>query len=355
MACVIPPIRRASRTKRMTMKRYVNVLLFSAQTALGLVTADPASAQTPENKAAAQTMFDKAMLLMTAGKYQEACSLLEESQRLDAGMAAQFRLAECYEKAGRLASAWTTFVEVMHAARAASMADREHVAQARAAALKPRLSYLTIQVPEGVAATSGLLIKRNGTAIGRPQWGAEVPVDAGTHTIEVIAPGRNRWTARTRVEPGQATTTVNVPALAPESADPSRPSSTGSSDDVMPSPWNTQRTVGVVVGGVGLVGVVVGAVFGVQSLRKNADSDSHCTVGTPDRCDEVGHGLRNDARTAATISTVAFAVGAAAVAAGVVLVATAPSGRSNASSVSRVTVRSSAGPSTALVLLRGEW
>lgn len=75
------------------MKRYVNVLLFAALATLGLAVAHPASAQTPENKAAAQTLFDRAMLLMTAGKYKEACSLLEESQRLDAGMAAQFRLA----------------------------------------------------------------------------------------------------------------------------------------------------------------------------------------------------------------------------------------------------------------------
>lgn len=337
------------------MKRYVNVLLFAALATLGLAVAHPASAQTPENKAAAQTLFDRAMLLMTAGKYKEACSLLEESQRLDAGMAAQFRLAECYEQAGRLASAWTTFVEVAHAARAASMSDRERVAQERAAALKPKLSYLIIQVPEAVAATPGLQIKRDGAVIGRPQWGAEVPVDSGVHAIDVIAPGRNRWTARVKVEPGQATTTINVPALALELATPARPSSTVLPDKVDASSWSTQRTVGVVVGGVGVAGVVVGAVFGVRSLSENADSDSHCTAGAPDRCDEAGLQLRSDARTAATVSTVTFAVGGAAVAAGVVLFATAPAGRSKTSSLSHVTVSSRIGPSTASVLLQGDW
>jgi hypothetical protein len=349
------PLDFRAQNDAMTMKRHSKVLLLTASIALGLVITEPASAQTPENKAAAQAMFDKAMPLMTAGKYQEACSLLEESQRLDAGMAAQFRLAECYEKVGRLASAWTTFVEVTHAAQAAGMSERERVARERAASLKPKLSYLIIQVPEGVAANPKVQITRDGMNIGRPQWGADVPVDPGVHTIEVITPGSKPWTAQVSVELGPATTTIKVPDLAPPSVTASHSPAAMHTDQADPSPWTMQRTIGVIVGGVGLAGVVVGAVFGVRSLGNNADSDSHCTVGSPDRCDETGLELRSDARTSATVSTVAFALGGAAVAAGVVLFAAAPSGQSTTSSVSRVTVNSSAGPSTAFVLLRGDW
>jgi hypothetical protein len=318
--------------------------------------AAPASAQTPESQAAAQKMFDDAMSLMAAGKYTEACLLLEESQKLDAGMATQFRLAECYEKAGRLASAWTTFVEVAHAAQAAGRKDREAIARERAEALKPKLSYLAIKVPEGVANTPGLQIKRDGIVVGRPQWDAAVPVDSGQHAIEASAPDRKAWRTPITVTLGPGTTTITIPTLTVVQIAATPASRTITSEDGAElGTWSSQRTIGLIVGGIGVAGVVVGAVFGVQSFNKNDDSNDYCMTGTPDRCDETGLELREDATTAANVSTVTFVLGGAALAAGVVLFVTAPSKAPDGSNIGRIVVGLSPRPRAPGLLLQGDW
>ena len=341
--------------KTSTVRSCSHALLFvvAILVASGVTNAGAARAQTPESRAAAQKMFDDAKALMESGKIAEACALLEESQKLDPGMAAQFRLGECYEKAGRLASAWSTFVEVASAARAAAMADRERVAHERAEALKPKLSYLAINVPEAVATTPGLAIKRDGITIGRPQWGAGVPVDPGTHAIEASAPDKKPWTSQVKVQPAPGTTTVTVPVLMSVAAAP--PATPGRLTE--PPAWSTQRTVGLVVGGVGVVGAVVGTIFGVRSFGKSSDSEAHCTTGMPDLCDDTGLELRSDARELANVSTVAFALGGAAVVAGVVLFVTAPSEDASALGSVRFGVRvgAIAGPNTGGILLHGGW
>src|SRR4051812_15569899 len=99
----------------------LGALLLSA-TAL-LASSPGALAQSPA--AEAQRLFDEATKLMQDFKPALACPKFEEAQRLDPGMATQFRLAECYEKTGRLAAAFTLFREVAAAARAAKSPERE--------------------------------------------------------------------------------------------------------------------------------------------------------------------------------------------------------------------------------------
>jgi hypothetical protein len=330
------------------------VLLFAvaALVTSGLTTAGAARAQTSEIQAAAQKMFDDAKALMETGKYEEACALLEESQKIDPGMAAQFRLGECYEKAGRLASAWSTFVEVASAARAAAMADRERVARERAEALKPKLSYLAIKVPEVVAATPGLVIKRDGIAIGRPQWGAAVPVNSGNHAIEASAPDKKPWTSQVKVEPAPGTTTVTVPIFLPASAMPNATPEHATEQ----GSWSTQRTVALAVGGVGVVGVVLGSVFGVQAIGKNNEAKDHCRPDDPSLCDATGVGLLSDVETAGNVSTVAFVVGGAALAGGVVLFLTAPAkGQSKGGAAPRIEVTATGIGSGGGLTIRRSW
>jgi hypothetical protein len=86
-----------------------------------------------------------------------------------------------------------------------------------------------------------------------------------------------------------------------------------------------QRIAGFTIGGVGLAGLGAGIGLGVLALsKKNAsNADGHCN--TADVCDATGHQLRVEAIQAATASTGLFIGGGAALALGVVLVATAPS------------------------------
>ena len=73
----------------------------------------------------------------------------------------------------------------------------------------------------------------------------------------------------------------------------------------------------------GIVGIGIGSFFGLRAITKNSDADSHCPRGF--QCDDPeGVTLSEDAKSAANVSNIAFAVGAAALAGGVILYFTAP-------------------------------
>src|SRR5262249_6268917 len=90
----------------------------------------------------------------------------------------------------------------------------------------------------------------------------------------------------------------------------------------------TQRTVGIIVGGVGVVGVVVGSLFGLKAKSKNDQSKDDCKPSAPNDCSAAGVNLRNQALDAAKVANVGLIVGGVALATGVVLFFTAPSGKS---------------------------
>ena len=71
-------------------------------------------------------------------------------------------------------------------------------------------------------------------------------------------------------------------------------------------------------GGVGLAGIAVGTVFGLQSKSKHDQEPSHGCTGSS--CsDPTGASLSRDAVKAGNLSTVGFIVGAAGLAGGALL------------------------------------
>lgn len=82
-----------------------------------------------------------------------------------------------------------------------------------------------------------------------------------------------------------------------------------------PPYWTTQRIAGVSVGGAGLAGVVVGAIFGIGAIVKT--NGSNCTDAnvcqTPDDA-----ARRRDGQTWGTVSSATFIPGCILLAAGVV-------------------------------------
>jgi hypothetical protein len=80
------------------------------------------------------------------------------------------------------------------------------------------------------------------------------------------------------------------------------------------------------VTGAGVVGIVVGAVFGgmAKSRFDASNSGSPPPCNAADECDPHGLSLRHDAKAAATASTIAFIAGAGVAAGGLVVYLTAP-------------------------------
>jgi serine/threonine-protein kinase len=90
---------------------------------------------------------------------------------------------------------------------------------------------------------------------------------------------------------------------------------------VQASDGSTQRTLGLITAGAGLVGIGVGTFFGIQSMSNNSDAKQECDASG---CSPAGVTLRNDAISAGDVSTVSFIAGGVLFAGGVALYLTAP-------------------------------
>ncbi len=306
-----------------------------------LLFARPAFADTASDQAAAEAMFSEGRRLVGEGKFAEACPKFVESQRLDPAPGTLVNLGGCYEKNGQTASAWATFKLAASLAAQKGRADYETTARQHVASLEPLLSTLTIVVPSDVA-VAGFVVTRDGTSVGSAEWGLAIPVDPGTHAIEATAPKKKKWSSNAKVEGNAAKIQVSVPALEDDDA--------GIGGGGGPAPGSSRRTIGLVVGGAGLVAIGVGSIFGLQAKSKEDDALTHCRTET--LCTAQGVSLGSDAKNAATLSTILFGVGIGAVAAGVVLYVTAPK---SASPASTVAVRVSPGPSSMTMTLGASW
>ncbi|WP_437685740.1 hypothetical protein [Sorangium sp. So ce176] len=273
------------------------------------------SAARAEDKAGAVALFREAGALIDAGQPARACPRYEESLRLYDSSNTRYFLADCYERIGKMASAWAHFLEVAARVRASGDRAKEAKARERAAAVLPKVSRLTVVV--GAASAPGLEVKRDGTPVGAGQWGVPMPVDAGIHVIEASAPGKRTWTARVEVAPGGATSTLVV---GPLEDDPASGDAGGAGAP--------RRTLALVTGGAGVVAVGVGTALAFAARSTFDESSAFCNG---DRCDRRGMDIRDSAVARANVATVVFGVGLAAIAGGGVLWLTAKSPAKGAS------------------------
>jgi hypothetical protein len=295
-------------------------------------------AQSKDDVARADALFNAAKALTDSGQYADACAKFAESKRLAPGLGVTMYLADCYEHIGRTASAWTEFRVAEGLARARND-KRADVARQHAQALEPKLDRLTIEIAPSVPRV-GLSILRDGLPVSTEELGLAVPVDPGDHAVIVSAPGHSPRTLNAHVGPEAPNATVRVdslddaataavpaPAPAPTGSAPApTPETPGEGDD----PGRTRRLIGLAGMGVGVVGLGVGAVFGLlaKGALDSSNSNGHCSAS--DHCDSTGLADRQDASSKATLSTVFFIVGGVVGAGGVVLYLTAPSAASTA-------------------------
>ena len=274
------------------------------------------------DKAAAEALFDEGRKLMAAGDFKAACSKLEASQALDAGVGTQLNLADCYEKLGRTASAWAQFRETITAARNAGSSERERVAKQRAEALEAQLSYLTISAPD----EPNLSVTRDASKVDAAAIGSALPVDPGAYVIAAVAPGKRRWSTTVNVGPSGDRVHVSVPSLEPEQSPQAEPVALQPQLTPQPTaaaPSHTQKLLGIITTGSGVAALAVGSFFGLNAASRWSDAKADCDPYP--YCGESGKQLAQDAKRSGTVSTVAFIAGSALLAGGLVLWLTAPS------------------------------
>lgn len=303
----------------------------------------PAAAQPRDAAARAQALFDEAAAELDAGKLSSACRKLEEVTRLlPEAIGARETLGECYEKQGKLGSAWSQYTTAAQLASKQREAARAKSAERHAAALRARAATLVLDLRGEVAGLSGLAVSLDGRPVPQPQWSAPVPVDAGQHVVTVTAPGRKsvekRWTATNgapakvsiaalEADPGSGSAAQGGgdPAGQDGSAGGSGPDGSsevpGQGSGAAPRPW--QLPAGIAAAGLGLAAAGAGAALGVVAIdKKNAsNADGHCDATG---CDDTGFALRTEALAFGNGSTAAFIAGGVLLAGGVVVAVLAP-------------------------------
>jgi len=257
--------------------------------------------------ARADLLFNEGQALLNAGKTETACSKFEASEVLENRLGTLLQLGDCYERVGRTASAWHTFLEAE--ALAQVQKDREHEQEAarRVTALEPRLTRIMLLVPM-TSRVPGLSVRLGPNTVPPSSWGAVIPVDPGVQQVSASAKGYGSWAIEIDASQGAGQRyRVDVPTLAPAAG------SQAAADH-----GRAYRTAGVVTGSFGLAGIGAGAVF--SAMSRNANDASTCVRGvvqcTPSSSNKSAY---------ADAATLGYALGGALLATGVTLFVVAPS------------------------------
>lgn len=272
--------------------------------------AAPARAQA----SVAEALFQEGKRLMGEGKYNEACPKFAESQRIDPGAGTLTALALCHRGEGKTATAWSEFKEVISLARRDNRKDREQVAQDNIAELEPKLSRLRIVV-DPAAEGQPIEVRIDDTVVTRAAFGQPLPVDPGTRRVLATATGKKPFETTVQIGAEHDEKNVTIPKLEDDPraveaigqrSQPAAATPAGKSAEKSKSEQHLVVPTLISLG-VGLAGVGVGTVFGVQALGAQTDLDAVCDPSR--KCAPSARSDIDSLQTSSTISTVGFVVG----------------------------------------------
>ena len=286
--------------------------------------------------AEAEALFNEGDSLMASGKLAQACDAFEASNRIEPRAGTLIRLGECREQNHQLASAWSAYKDALTRVKDPRKRD---LASERAAALTPRMSFLTVAVSDE-ARVDGLALTRNGKPLDALLWNRALPVDGGDFAIEGRAPGYAVWRTTVRVPPEAGKATVDVPKLVLDAvkAPPQQPVAVVTAPPPAESRFTVRRKLAIGLAGVGVVGSVAGAVFGKAAKGKQDDAYALC----PDpampctRADDARAMIKAGQRRALG-ANIAFGAAAAAVISASVLWLTGASDEADSTQISVAT------------------
>jgi hypothetical protein len=302
----------------MTRLMFVGVLAL-----VGTAHAQPQDQPASASIAAAEQLFNEARTLAEKGDYASACPRFEASYKLDAALGTLLNIATCYEKYGRLASAWGRYREVVAVAIKVGDEARIKIARERADALEPKLPRLTIRATTLI---TGMVVTRDDLPVDPAVLGVGIYVDAGEHTITATATGRKLFTSRVEIsETGTKVVTIPTLEIDPSYKGPLPAATTIRVEQDRIDPGRSRRILGLALGGVGIATVVTGISFGVTAGNTwDAAFDDGLCDRTTLQCTPKGQERTSSARRQALISNLTTIGGVALLAGGVLLYLSAP-------------------------------
>lgn len=307
-----------------------------------------ALAQPARDPAAAEALFQDARAAFKKGDYATACPKFAESHRLDPAAGSLFNLADCEERAGHTASAWSRWQELVTLLRPTPTDERFAVAQQHVADLAQRLPRL--RVKWSGPQVQGAVVKRDGVELGPASLDAALPIDPGNHVVEVTAPDRAAKTFPVTTREG-ATTDVEVTAGEPTAGGTTTTTTTTTTTQPEkpppppipiptpePEPESGHSVALPVIGWISLgLGIVAGGVAGgtgAAAIAAKGTVDRECNATTK-ACSQAGLDAATQGHTLATASTATTVLGAILGGAGITLlvISAATSGSSRTARV----------------------
>lgn len=275
-----------------------------------VVSSSAATAQTPNEIAAAKQAFKEGEDAEKKGDYATALAKFEAALAIKETPQLHLRAGAAHEKLGKLVAAKASYERGLARANASSQKEVAKVAEELIAAISPRIPIVTVKGEERPGSTI--------TIDGKQVWlNAGIPLDPGAHTLHAEAPGLAPqdlpFTLEERdkrslalalapeaggsgsaqlVVPGAVITGVSGAALITGATllalsyvkggklddlcgGPTRPSCPADQRDHVTSEVtliNAFRASGAVLGGLGIAGVVTGAVLLARATKKPASA-----------------------------------------------------------------------------------
>jgi hypothetical protein len=312
-------------------------------TALVLLVSREAFCQSSDDHSRAVAAFQDARSLIEAGHCEQAIPKLQASLTFEPSIGAELSLADCYETTDPLA-AWKQLKEAQRLAYI-KHDERMTAARNRAAALEPRLAVVRVVIPAVTMDLPGLEVRMDGSIVDKFYYGdgSAVAVYPGRHRLTVTAPSKAPWTltfeasqenpvtASPRLEDTFSEPPAASPAVVPQVATAPPPAPLAPAEPLPPAPGEhragtTRRTVGLVLGGVGVTGLIAGIVTGAIVFGEKGTLDGLCNNNYP-QCGSNVVAANHDystARSLGVVSDVGFIAGGAALVTGAVLYLSVP-------------------------------
>lgn len=269
-----------------------------------LLVAMPVATARADGPNAAEVLFREGKTLLDNGQLEQACRILEESNRLEPAGGTLLNLASCYERLGRYASAETALNEARRLAEAAGRDDAKSFIEQRLGAVAPNVSLVRVKLGQREPSRTTLEVDNVTVELGGKT--VELRLDPGPHELRVETEGLPVWRHKltlqgagaveeVEVEPAAAQAPAPLPLVPEPEARPMKPSV---ALEAGLTPFEITGIAGFAVGG-GLL--LAGSVMGGLAIDAWSDTVERCPE--PDCTDEVGVARSKDAVTFGNVAT----------------------------------------------------
>ncbi len=307
--------------------------LFVSRAAAIAVFVVAGAASAADGSATAEQLFRQGRDAMQKKDYPTACRLFEESYKLEEGLGTLLNMANCHEMEGKIGTAWGDYTSLEQKATRAgpTQKDRATFAHGRVQALEPRLTRLRVQVPDSTP--PGYEVQVAGSAIPPVLRTAGVIVDPGSVEVTASAPGFLPFRGEATVKGEGTYVDFTVPRLEVE---PPKPAPSLMQQQFPEEPQG-HKTLGYVVGGVGVAMLAGGLVVGGLAIGKAKDAKScgepcNATIadGSPNPALTNARAAYDSGKTLALVSDILVVAGLVGGGVGAFFILTSPSSKADA-------------------------